>query len=133
MQGQEAEADVLDRAPFEPFGRPFTYGPDGRPITLREACDLVEDLERRTLRKTPVVRAGRPYLVRTVCLVFDPEAATGPVPDDHEPSIFGSALYTLPPVNDVVRLLWEYSTPQAALERHDEAVRALTAGGDFHV
>ncbi|MFC9505444.1 hypothetical protein [Streptomyces sp. NPDC057002] len=119
--------DVLDKVEVGPSGLPFTYGLDGKPVTLRVAAELYEDFERRVLYTTPVTLPdGRPAIVRTLCLVFDDEAATEMVPEDHVPQVFASAAYH--PTGWCLHRLWTYGSPEEAKAAHPEAVEEFTSG-----
>jgi hypothetical protein len=102
---------------------------DGKPITQREALELLEDLERRTLRTTPVkLPSGRRAEVRTVCMIFDDLAAQQAVPDGHVPQIFGSVLYSPEPESLYIVGLWTYGSAAEAKARHPEAVAEFESG-----
>ena len=118
-----------NQIPRGPGDDPLTFGVDGKPITLRDALELLEDLERRTLRKTPVtLPSGSPAVVRTVLTVFDDEASRGPVPRDHTPQIYASVLYSQEPENRYMQALWMYGSPEEAKAGHPEAVDEFVSG-----
>ncbi|MFE2539013.1 hypothetical protein [Actinacidiphila glaucinigra] len=121
--------DTLDRVEVGPSGVPYAYGMNGRPITTRQAAFLLGDLNRRTLHWTPVrLPGGVPAEVRTVCSVFDDDAATEHVPQGYVPQVFASNLYTPAPESRFLVQLWTYGSPAEANAGHREAVEEFLSG-----
>jgi hypothetical protein len=115
--------------PRGPGGEPIAYGLTGEPITAREAVELSEDLDRCTLRWTPIrLPSGEPAVVRTVFRVFDEEARQGFVPEGHEPQLYASALYTADAEPREVKQLWTYGSFDEAKAAHPEATDEFQSG-----
>ncbi|MFI7083913.1 hypothetical protein ACIBUR_09935 [Streptomyces anulatus] len=124
--------DPLNKIEMGPAGRPFAFGLDAEPLTMRAAADLFEDMTARTVHKSDVVLPdGRPASVRTLCLVFDDLLATcvaSELPADYVPQIFGSALYSADDPGHLLRTLWTYGLPAEAKAGHAEAVEEFASG-----
>lgn len=121
--------DILDRVEIGPSGLPFTYGLDGKPVTVRDAAVLYENLDSRTLHQDEItLPSGLPALVRTLCLVFDDDAATrDDLTTEHTPQVFASACY-FGQNHECVVPLWTYGSPQEANACHPEAVEEFRSG-----
>ena len=129
MHSQTLPVQEQNQIPRGPGDDPLTYGLDGKPITMGEAIELLEDLEKRSLRSTPItLPSGKPAVVRTVLTVFDDEASRGEVPEGHIPQVYASILYSPEPENRFIHALWTYGSPQEAAAGHAEAVDEFTSG-----
>ncbi|MET9360419.1 hypothetical protein ABZX93_05870 [Streptomyces sp. NPDC006632] len=113
-----------------PSGVPCTYGLDGRPATPREATWLMEDVERRTLHKSDLrLATGEWVTVRTVALVFDPDAATDMVVSEgYRPPVWATSLYTPAPDNALLDVLCTYDDPDEAVREHRAALSMIAVG-----
>ncbi|WP_405617361.1 hypothetical protein [Streptomyces sp. NBC_00076] len=113
-----------------PSGVPFSYGPDGKPVSPSEAAHLIADVERRTLYKSDLKLAtGEMVTVRTLCLVFDPDARAGEwVTVNFRPRVWGTALYTPAPENALLEVLVTYDDPAEAVEEHKQAMTMVVVG-----
>ncbi|MFJ4739109.1 hypothetical protein [Streptomyces sp. NPDC088775] len=122
--------DNLDVVSLGPSGVPCTYGLDGRPATLREASLLMDSVELRTLHKSDLrLATGELVTVRTVALVFDPDAATDMVvAEGYKPPVWGTALYTPAPENAVLEVLCNYDDPAKAVREHKAALSVIAVG-----
>lgn len=118
-----------DAIPRGPGGDILTFNMQGEPISLREAIELCNNLERITLVWTPIALAsGQPAIVRTIYRVFDDEASRGPVPQEHTPQMYISVLYTPPPESRFLARLWTYSSVAEAQAGHPEATAEFQSG-----
>ncbi|MEV5264788.1 hypothetical protein [Streptomyces werraensis] len=99
-------------------------------MTVREAAVLYENLDSRTLHQTEItLPTGTPALVRTLCLVFDDDAATrDDLTEDHVPQVFASAVYWGEDYREFVQPLWTYGSPEEAQAAHREAVEEFRSG-----
>lgn len=122
----------LDAVSLGPSGVPCTYGLDGRPATLRKAAWLMESIERRTLHKSELrLATGEMVTVRTLGLIFDPDAATElVVADGYRPPVWGTALYTPAPENALLEVLCTYTDPDEAVHEHKEALSMVVVGAN---
>ncbi|WP_326745338.1 hypothetical protein [Streptomyces sp. NBC_01760] len=122
--------DYLNAVSVGPSGVPCTYGIDGRPATLRDAAWLMESVERRTLHKTDLhLATGELVTVRTIALVFDPDAATDMVvAEGYKPPVWSTALYTPAPENALLEVLCNYDDPDQAVQEHKEAMSMVVVG-----
>ncbi|UXX93971.1 hypothetical protein N7U49_21425 [Streptomyces sp. AD2-2] len=113
-----------------PSGVPFSYGPDGSPVSSSEAAHLVADVERRTLLKSDLKLAtGEWVTVRTLGLVFGPDARAGMVVSlNYRPRVWGTALYTPAPENALLEVLVTYDDPDQAVEEHKQAMAMVVVG-----
>ncbi|WNI17660.1 hypothetical protein [Actinacidiphila sp. ITFR-21] len=122
--------DPLCVVSLGPSGVPCTYGLDGQPVTLREATWLMAGVERRTLYSSSLrLATGEWVTVRTLGLVFDPDAATEMVvAEGYRPPVWGTALYTPAPQNALLEVLCTYSDPDEAVREHKEAMSMIAVG-----
>lgn len=122
--------DHLDVVSLGPSGVPCSYGLDGRPVTLREATWLLDGVERRTLHKSDLrLATGELVTVRTLGLIFDPDAATDMVvAEGYRPPVWGTALYTPAPENALLEVLCTYSDPDEAVREHKDALSMVVVG-----
>lgn len=129
MPSQTSPVQDHNRIPLGPGDDPLTYGLDGKPTTLHEALELLEDLDARTLCASSItLPSGQPAVVRTVLKVFDDDASRGPVPDDHVPQIYASILFSPEPENRYIHALWTYGSADDAKAGHPDAVDEFTSG-----
>jgi hypothetical protein len=89
-------------------------------------------IERRTLHKTDLrLATGELVTVRTVALVFDPDAATDMVvAKGYKPPVWGTALYTPAPENAVLEVLCNYDDAEEAVREHKKALSMIAVGTD---
>ncbi|MET8342493.1 hypothetical protein [Streptomyces microflavus] len=122
--------EYLSVVSLGPSGVPFTYGLDGRPVTLGEAAQLLESIEQRTLHKSDLrLATGELVTVRTLGLVFDPDAATDMVvAEGYRPPVWGTALYSPAPENALLEVLCTYRDPDEAVREHKEALGMIAVG-----
>lgn len=118
-----------DMIPRGPGGTPLAFNLQGEPISLREALELADDLDRCTLFWSPItLQSGRPAVVRTIFRVFDDEASQREVPDDHVPQLYASVLFTPAPENRFLKRLWTYGSKDEAFVGHSEATSEFQSG-----
>ncbi|MEV6309951.1 hypothetical protein AB0M10_15300 [Streptomyces sp. NPDC051840] len=120
----------LDAVSVGPSGIPCSYDLAGRPASLRDAAWLMESLERRTLYATDLrLATGEWVTMRTVGLVFDPDAATGMiVSENYRPPVWGVALYTPAPENALLEVLCTYDDPERAVADHAQSMTMICVG-----
>ncbi|MFF1693092.1 hypothetical protein ACFVXC_05620 [Streptomyces sp. NPDC058257] len=119
----------LASSPVESPGLPFAYGVDGRPVSRQEAKELLADVELRTVHKTDLKLAtGDWATVRTLALVFDPDAWSGLVSPHYRPHLWGTALYTPAPENALLEVLCTYDDRDLAVEEHKLALAMVAVG-----
>ncbi|MEW1922223.1 hypothetical protein [Streptomyces sp. NPDC088360] len=99
-------------------------------MAAHEASKLMADVEQRTLHKSPMrLATGEWVTLRTLGLVFDPDAATGMVvSENYRPRAWGIALYTPEPENALLEVLCTYDDPDQAVREHKEAVSMVAVG-----
>ncbi|MEU1552181.1 hypothetical protein ABZ517_05590 [Streptomyces scabiei] len=118
-----------DTIPRGPGGDPLAFNLQGEPISLREALELSDDLERCTLFWSPItLPSGRPAIVRTLFRVFDDEASHGPVPEGRVPQMYASVVFTPAPENRFLARLWTYGSREEAHAAHPEATYEFQSG-----
>lgn len=115
--------------PRSSAGNPIAFDLQGRPISACEAVELSEDIDRCTVIWTPVtLPSGTAAVVRTLYLVIDERASRGPVPEDYEPQLYASDLYTAEVQPRFVWRLCTYASLSLAAAGHPRAVEEFVTG-----
>jgi hypothetical protein len=119
--------EVLDRIATGPSGQAIAFG---EPVTIREAADLFEDLDSRTLYSEKIVLpSGTPALVRTLCLILDDDAATrADLGAGHVPQFASACYWGGADLRECVVPLWTYGSSAEAKAGHREAVEEFRSG-----
>lgn len=118
-----------DTIPRGPGGDPLAFNLHGEPITMREALELVDDVERCTMFWTHIrLPTGQSAIVRTIFRVFDDEASQSEVPHGHEPQLYASVLFTPAPEHRFLKRLWTYGSLAEAKAGHPEATSEFQSG-----